>query len=192
MIDFKVKTKTTVRDMGEEAILREIESIGKSVSITSGIHMPEGGQLPRYRGNVDGQVPIAVYADWQEHGNQRIPARPFLRPALDRETKRFLRQTATGMRKIYNGTGTVKSMMKLQAKRIRVWNRQQIMMTTEPPNSQKTLRTKRRKGRGSHPLIHSRSMYNSISSKVHYPGRFPDRRLRKILKTAEKTMRRLK
>jgi hypothetical protein len=190
-ISITMKSETTVKDRGERAILRELESIGRGVSITTGVHLPEGGQLPRYRGQIDGETPIAQYAFWQEYGTVKIPPRPTFGPTVTSNANLFLKQTRFGMIKIYNGTGTVKGLMKLQGVRIRRWLRSSIYNLSTPANSPKTIRTKRRKGRGTNPLLFSRSFYNSITSKGHSAGgRGGGRKLSTISRKVEKLARR--
>lgn len=187
----KLTSEFKTKDRGARHILNQIESIGKGVSFTTGLHSPEGSVLPRFGGVVDGSVPIAQYANWNEFGTAKIPARPTFGPVLHNNKARFLKQTVAGMKRVYRGK-TVKSILELQGKRARIWLRTAIWNLSSPANSPKTLRNKQRRGRGSNPLIDSGSMHNSITSKVHYPGKFSNKVLRNGLKNITKTVRGLK
>ena len=175
MLDFKVKVETRTVDTGARRILRGIEKMGNGVTITSGLHEPESSQLPRYRGQIDGQIPIGVYAEWQEYGLVRdkfgdIPPRPFLRSTVASKKALFLNQTVTGIRKFHAGTITIPGLLTLQGVRIKKWIQQTIVSLSQPPNAPLTLAIKRMKKRGSSPLIFSRSMHNAITSHTNYPA----------------------
>lgn len=171
MLKIKFDSNTTVKDRGADHILRELDRIGRGVYVTTGIHQPEGSQLPRWRGEVDGQTAIATYANMQEYGTRHIPARPFMRKTIEHNTRLFLKNTMTGMRKIYNGHGSVLGLLIQNAKSQDMWMKRMIVQLKKPPNSPSTLRRKRRRGRGSNPLIDSGSMLNAVSSHINYPGK---------------------
>jgi HK97 gp10 family phage protein len=193
MLKIKFDSTTTVKDRGADHILREIDRIGRGVYVTTGIHQPEGSQLPRWRGEVDGKTAIATYANMQEYGTRHIPARPFMRKTIEHNTRLFLKNTAVGMRKIYNGHGSVLGLLIQNAKKQDMWMKRMIVQLKKPPNSPSTLRRKRRRGRGSNPLIDSRSMHDAVSSHINYPGKKPFfGGLRKSLARAEQKLRRVK
>ena len=188
MFDFKIDSKTTANDKGARRIRREIEKMGNGVSITSGIHMEQAIQLPKYNGVVDGQIPIGQYARWQEFGLTRtkvgdIPPRPFIRSTFAEKKGTFVRQTITGLRRIYKGSLTVDGLLTLQGKRIKTWIKAKIITLRDPPNAPLTLLIKRMKQRGSNPLVFSRSMHGSITSKSHYPAK---RRYKKLTVLSKK------
>lgn len=191
---FKIKfgSNTTVKDRGADRILREIDKVGRGVFITTGIHQPEGSQLPRWKGELDGKTAIATYANMQEYGTRTIPRRPFMQKTIEANMRLYQKNTNQGMRDIYNGHGTVKMLLDKNAKRQTKWMKQMIVQLKAPPNSPSTLRKKRREGRGSNPLIDSKSMYRAISSKTKYPGAMKIFSLRKKLAKAEKQLRSIK
>lgn len=193
MMRFKLKSETKTKDRGAKHILKQIESIGKGASFTTGLHSPEGSMLPRSGGVVDGKVTIAQYAFWNEFGapNAKIPARPTFGPLIRNHKAKFLKQTAAGMRRVYRGK-TVGSLLTLQGKRARVWLRTAIWNLNSPANSSYTLNSKKRRGRGSNPLLDSGSMHNAISSKVQYPGKLSNKMFRnghKKIKTLVRGMK---
>lgn len=177
-------------DRGKKHILSQIEAIGRGVSFTTGLHSPEGSMLPRFGGVVDGKVNIAQYAFWNEFGTEDIPARPTFGPVVRNTQQKFIKQTRLGIKRVHRG-GAVKGLMTKQSRRAKVWLKAEIMKLSQPANSPKTLVFKRRRGRGSNPLIDSGSMHNSITSKIHYPGK-PTLAFRRGLNVIEKSVRRLK
>jgi len=193
MLKIKFDSKTTVKDRGADHILREIDRIGRGVWVTTGIHQPEGSMLPRWRGEKDGKTAIATYANMQEYGTRHIPPRPFMRKSIEANAKLHVKDTMAGMRAIYNGHGTVLGLLIKNAKRQDMWMKRMIVRLKSPPNSKSTLRSKRRRGRGSNPLIDSKSMHDAVSSDITYPGksRFFGG-LRKQLAKAENKLRRIK
>lgn len=166
-MQLKVKISTRSRDRGAKKILQQLKSMGSGVSITTGIHNPQAGNLPRYKGKVDGHTQIGIYAHWQEFGKGRIPARPFLAPTVKNKAAAFTRGTRAELLKLYNGTTTIKGILNSQGKLTRKWVKEKIISVQRPANTPLTLRQKKRLGRGTNPLIYSRSMYNSITSKSH-------------------------
>ena len=191
---FKIKfgSNTRVKDRGADHILREIDRIGRGVHITTGVHQPEGSQLPRWRGEKDGNTAIATYANMQEFGTRQIPPRPFMKKTLEVNMRLYQKNTVAGMRAIYNGHGTVRMLLGKNAERQTAWMKQMIVRLKSPGNSATTIRRKRRRGRGTNPLIDSGSMHKAISSKIKYPGAGKIFSLRKMLNKAEKSLRRIK
>jgi len=186
MIDIKTKTKTIVRDRGAKNLFRQLESLdGKT--ITAGIQSPWGSELPIFRGKVDGKVPIAQYAFWQEYGTKNIPARPFLRLTMETKKSKFQKDTATIMRKLSKG-GKIDNLLLLQSAEISKWIKGTIHTLRTPPNSPSTLRWKKRLGRGSNPLIFSGTMKKAVTSTVRdskVPG---SRKLRRMINKINKEM----
>jgi len=129
----------------------------------------------------------------QEFGTRHIPPRPFMRKTIEANTRLHLKNTMAGMRAIYNGHGTVRGLLIKNAGVQKMWMKRMIVQLKAPPNSKTTLRRKRRRGRGSNPLIDSGSMHKAISSDINYPGKatfFGG--LRKKLSKAESKLRRIK
>jgi hypothetical protein len=189
----ELKSETLTKDQGAQHILRQLEKIGNGVSITTGIHSPEGSMLPRYGGGVDGKVPIAQYAFWNEYGNRKakIPARPTFRPTVKMKKELFLLQTSLLIKRVHRGA-SVKAVLKLQGKRTRIWLKAAIWNKSSPANAPYTLFSKKKRGRGSNPLIDSGSMHNSITSKSQYPGGGNRKVLRNGLVKINNMVRRMK
>ena len=189
-MDIKVKISTRSQDKGAKKILQELKSMGTGVSITTGIHNPQAQNFPRYRGKIDGKVPIGTYASWQEFGTVKIPPRPFLAPTVKNKANAFTRGTRAEMLKLYEGTATIKSILNSQGKMTRKWVQEKIVSVKRPVNSPSTIVQKKRLGRGSNPLIFSRSMYDSITSKSHLAKSFGSKSgghvLEKLMQKAER------
>jgi hypothetical protein len=193
MIGFRIQTTTKVQDKGANRILRQIESVGNGVTILTGIHKEEGTALPMYRGKPDGKVPVAKYADWQETGEPpHIPARPTFGPTVVNNANRFTKETAAGMRAIYNGSTTVRKLMGKMGRRTKDWLKTRIMVLKTPANAPSTLRQKRRLNRGSNPLIYSGTMHKSIKTKHKYPAAVKNMKLRTALRHLETAMKEVK
>lgn len=190
---FSIDAKTTTKDKGARRILREIASIGNGVSITTGIHSPEGSRPAMYRGKMDGKTPLAQYANWQEFGapKAKIPKRPTFGPTVIKNASRFTAQTAAGMRKIYSGSMTVNKLMRMQGIKTKGWLKNRIMVLNTPANSPSTLRRKRARNRGSNPLIDSGTFYKSIKSKIH-KSNTKNLRLMMVMRDLEKAMKGVK
>jgi hypothetical protein len=166
-MEMKVRMSTRSRDRGAKKILEQLKLMGSGVSITTGIHNPQAQNFPRYKGKVDGKVPIGTYAAWQEFGNKKLPPRPFLAPTVKNKAAEFTRGTRAEMLKLYNGSATIKSILTTQGKLTKKLVKDKIMNLKRPSNTPSTRHHKKRLGRGTNPLIYSKSMYNSISSKSH-------------------------
>lgn len=188
-LHYEVKTKTKIIDRGANNLFRQLEMLGDGTSITSGIHMPEGGELPTYNGKVDGKTPIAQYAFWNEYGTRHIPPRPAFRLTVENRKKQFYRESMTDMKRLTRG-GQVRDMLNTNAKKIATWIKTEIWKLRTPPNRPNTLAWKKKLGRGTNPLIFSGSMRNSVTSKVH-ENRVKDRKLRRIVNKINRDIMRL-
>lgn len=166
-MQMKIKMSTRSRDRGALKILKELKSMGSGVSITTGIHNPQAQNFPRYKGKVDGKVPIGTYAAWQEFGNKKLPPRPFLAPTVKNKAAEFTRGTRAEMLRLYNGATTIKGILNTQGKLTKKLVKDKIVKLSRPANTPHTKHHKRRRGRGTNPLIYSGSMLNSITSKTH-------------------------
>lgn len=196
MLGLDFETKLVVRDKGARRIRKEIEKMGHGVSFTSGIHKEQGKKLPTYHGKVDGQIPVGVYANWQEFGLRRtkvgdIPARPFLWSTFDSKRASFLKHTAVGIKNVHRGTMSVEQLLDTQGKRMQKWIQQRIITLRDPPNAPLTLYIKRLKKRGSNPLVFSRSMHDSIRSETKYPAWRKYYKLTRWAKKLRKTLEKL-
>lgn len=191
MIDIKVDTKTKIKDRGANNIFRQLEMMGNHTVITAGVQSPQGGMLPTYQGEVDGNTNIAEYAALNEYGTSKIPPRPFLRKTVADKKDLFLRQTVANMRKLPAG-GSAAFFLQKQANSIAKWIKATIWTLRTPTNAPSTLRRKKRLKRGSNPLIFSGSMRDSITATVHMSKGPKDRKLRRIINKITKTAIRMK
>ena len=159
--------------------------IGRETVITSGVQLPQGAQLPMYKGSPDGDVNIAQYAYWNEYGTRRIPSRPFLRLTVAEKQGLFEKQTMVTMRKLARG-GSAYILLNKQAMTITKWIKSTIWKLKMPANRPSTLRSKRKRGRGSNPLLDSKSMRDSITSTVHFDKGPKSRELRRAINKLNK------
>lgn len=190
MINIKTETKTKIIDKGANNLFRQLEIMGKDTVITAGIEEKNGSKLPMYKGEVDGEVPIAQYAYWQEEGTKKIPPRPFLKQTVSKRKKEFLNTTSTLMRNLSRG-GSAPMLLEKQAMEITKWIKATIWTLSEPVNAPSTIRDKRRRGRGSRPLLDSKSMRDAVTSTVHLSKGPKDRKLRRIVNKINKDIMRM-
>jgi len=187
MVKLKIDVETTVKDRGANAILKQISSIGRESSVTVGVHEPQSTQLAKDKTGVSvGTLTIGQYAKINEYGADKIPARPALRQTLDRHADQFVKQTARLQYKL-----PLKELLAKQGDRAVRWTKATIRRGDFVANSPLTIMYKRRKGRGTRPLIFTGSYLNSISYKVRM-ARLPNRKLARMLEKAEASLRRVR
>jgi len=187
-----MEIQTEVIDMGEAAILRQIEDIGNGSSVTVGYHDPEASKLPTYNGNVDGNVKIVTYAAWNEFGKKNQVPRPTLGPTLANNAVKYQKQTANLMRKMYmtNGMVSVEDILNIQGKRAVKWTKSAIKNFSRPQNTANTIRWKVRMGRGTRPLTLSGSMAKAVGYRVEM-SRKKNTSLTKLIQKQDKAWRKL-
>lgn len=183
----KVKKQTTVVDKGADFILEQLRLLQKTSSIEVGFIRPTASLESELGGK---GVNLATYADWQEYGLTNLPARPFLGPTLDDKTDIFLRQTATGMRKIYGGNMTVDELLNQMGAKAVKWTKTTIRQKRTPPNTPATVRYKRRMKLGRTPLIATGLMLNSVEYRIKKRG-LPNNSLRSEMKKIESEIRKM-
>lgn len=159
---FKSKwVSTTVKDMGEEHILKQIEHIGDGVEITTGIHKKDADNKAP-----DGDTPVIEYTAYLEYGTKDIKPRPFMRKTMDVNQFDFLKGTMAGMRSIYSGKLTAARLAERVRKKTLKWMRHSILTWGQYTTSDRTIPKK--KDRGKRPLYDTTTMYKSISSEVKF------------------------
>ena len=101
---------------------------------------------------------VANVAKWQEYGTIRIPARPFFRPAIDKNGNKWLN--------IFKSQVASNGSIDLSLNKVGELSRgdliKQIMQTNTPPNAESTIKIKG----SSKPLIDTGFLRASVSFKV--------------------------
>lgn len=101
---------------------------------------------------------VANVAKWQEYGTIRTPARPFFRPAIDKNGNKWLN--------IFKSQVASNGSIELSLNKVGELSRgdliKQIMQTNTPPNAESTIRIKG----SSKPLIDTGFLRASVSFKV--------------------------
>jgi len=191
---FDVEMKTTSKDMGADAILRQISEIDGSY-MTVGWHPPDTSMHSTYRGRKVSDVPLGTYIAWNEFGNSKNnqPPRPTLGPMFNVRSDQYVKQTATAMRKMYRTPKlvTARMILKTQGKRAEGWLRHQIRTFSTPDNAPATKVWKRKNRMRQKVLQLTGSMLKSVNSKV-VMNPAPNHRLRRMLTAAEKDLMRIK
>lgn len=167
----KLRVNTKIKDRGAKHILKQIDTIGKGIEITSGIHSPQGDMFAYWNGKKESDAPLAQYAYWNEYGTEKIPRRPALRLSMARNTKRFEKNTITGMRSIYAGNQTTMRLVRKMRQRTERWTKTSIRQLRSPVNATVTLSSKKRKRQGKDPLIATKTYLNSIQSRINKRGK---------------------
>jgi len=182
--DIDIEEKVTVLDRGADFILEQLRVLGDGVEISTGIQAEDFNKKATYRGKQVSKTPLGKYAAWQEFGTKVSPERPFMRKTLDNHTDKFLKQTVAGMRSMYNGNLTMDTLLERQAKRTKKWMRNTIRTWQAPPNTVRTIKSKR--GQGRTPLRDTSTMFNHIKYKIKKEGGGLHKPLRKHLALMDK------
>lgn len=125
----------------------------------------------------DDGTPVAAVAVYNEFGTSRVPARPFVRPAIAEHGDRWLLHLGLGMRKVIMGKiPNVKTVMSLLGEEIVADLKDSIMRVWSPPLSPRTVANRRSRWNsaksGKHPemlykpLVDTTLMINSTSYRV--------------------------
>lgn len=150
-------------DMGLEAVVADLESINNSF-VTVGFQ--EGtvtrSQTKGQRSKKAG-LSMPQIAAQNEFGAGKIPARPFMRPAVDNNRDKINRAIAGEYNKILEGTRTVKESLDLIGQLMTKLIQRQIRLTLTPPNAPYTIAQKK----SDHPLIDFGQMVQSVRHEVH-------------------------
>lgn len=107
-------------------------------------------------------TPVAYVATIHEFGTARIPARPFMRPAVSDNGQQWLEQLADGAKASLTGGPPPASVLELVALGAAANVAEKIVAVTSPPLSPATVA---RKG-SSKPLVDTGQMLQSVTGKV--------------------------
>lgn len=102
---------------------------------------------------------LAQLGNILEHGTSRIPARPFLIPAIQTHAEALRHLNAALLVKVLHGEMDKKTALGKLGAYGQGLVQQQIRATTEPPNAPSTIRQKG----SSHPLIDSGQMVQNVA-----------------------------
>lgn len=139
-----------VRDLGWKRIKTEVRELhGRGVKV--GLRAGSGST---------GGVPIVEYAAYQEFGTDTIPARPFMRHAVDTNEKQIAQVAKAAAQRVVSGRSNADGALDM----LGLWFKSRIQDSIRTaaawaaPLSPRTIRQKR----SSRPLIDTASMLNAV------------------------------
>lgn len=109
----------------------------------------------------DATIPAA-----HEFGTRKIPERPFLRPAIDRNREKYRNWTRKIALAVIDGVRGVREGLTSLGDEIVKDIQRQIDEVTSPPLAPSTIKQRRKKGRGTKPLVSTGEMRRSCSRRV--------------------------
>lgn len=110
--------------------------------------------------------PVAYVATIHEFGTDRIPARPFMRPAVADHGQQWLDQLAQGAKACLNGGPSARDVLEMVALGAAGNVAEKIQAVTSPPLSPVTIK---RKG-FEKPLVDTGQMIQSVTGKAEAAG----------------------
>lgn len=158
------KGKDVARQVRILRMLREIERKQIQIGVFENSHYEsEDGAAP---------VPVAYVAAIQEFGDPEtgIPARPFLRPTMEKRRSENMQALARGLRAAMKGDIGVDAVLEQVGKANAGAVMQAISKIYKPPLAESTIEARRRKrespGVSTKPLVDTGLLRESITSKV--------------------------
>lgn len=150
-------------DMGMEAVVAEIEKLNNSY-VTVGFQQGTvtRSQTKGQRSKKAG-LSMPQIAAQNEFGTDIIPARPFMRTAVDSNREKINKAISGQYDKIVAGESTVKKSLNLLGLYMTGLIQKQIRATHYPPNAPSTIARKK----SSHPLIDFGQMIQSVRHEVY-------------------------
>lgn len=150
-------------DMGMEAVVAEIQKLNNSY-VTVGFQQGTvtRAQTKGQRSQKAG-LSIPQIAAQNEFGTDKIPARPFMRTAVDSNRAKIDKAINGEYDKVVAGTSTVKKSLNLLGLFMTALIQKQIRATHYPPNAPSTIARKK----SSHPLIDFGQMIQSVRHEVY-------------------------
>lgn len=150
-------------DMGMEAVVAEIEKLNNSY-VTVGFQQGTvtRSQTKGQRSKKAG-LSMPQIAAQNEFGTDIIPARPFMRTAVDSNREKINKAISGQYDKIVLGESTVKKSLNLLGLYMTGLIQKQIRATHYPPNAPSTIARKK----SSHPLIDFGQMIQSVRHEVY-------------------------
>jgi len=136
-----------------EAALKGLEGLqAKTGWFESANYIDEKGRV----------TPVAYVATIHEFGTDRIPARPFMRPAVADHGREWIDKLGAGAKDVLNGHATGEGVLDLVANLAAANVAEKIRAVTSPPLSEATVK---RKGFAK-PLVESGQMEQSVTGRV--------------------------
>ena len=121
-------------------------------------------------------VPVAYVASIHEFGWGPIPARPFMRPAMNAQRATWQRNFLSGFKAVANGQVTTKQVLEQMGMKISAQIKESISSVTSPALQESTVEARLRKltagvaatakGSIAKPLVATGQMLNSVDYKV--------------------------
>jgi hypothetical protein len=157
-----VKNAITDNRKEYDRILDDLSSLDNSYVLVgfqqgSITHTQTKGQRTKPAG-----LSMPQIAAQNEFGTDKIPARPFLRPAFDDNRKKIDKAIDTEYDKIVGGQSTIKKSLGLIGLLMEELIKRKIRAVNYPPNSPLTIKIKK----SSKPLIDFGQMVDTVASKV--------------------------
>lgn len=159
MLTMKVEIEEKV-DPEMEKRLRAVQR-SHGAYVTIGVHAHAG----RY---TKGKNPpdVVEVALWNEFGTKDIPARSFVRSAVDGHSEEINRWREDAITRIVNDGWSSKRALSMLGTRIQVLIQNKIKSNVPPPNAPSVREMKRREGVPQRTLIHTMLMLRSVTFKV--------------------------
>jgi len=132
-----------------EAALKGLEGLQAKTGWFESANYPDG-------------TPVAYVATIHEFGTDRIPARPFMRPAVADHGREWIDKLGAGAKDVLNGHATGEGVLDLVANLAAANVAEKIRAVTSPPLSEATVK---RKGFAK-PLVDTGQMEQSVTGKV--------------------------
>lgn len=150
-------------DMGMDAVVDAIEKLNNSY-VTVGFQQGTvtKSQTKGQRSKKAG-LSMPQIAAQNEFGTDIIPARPFMRTAVDSNREKINKAISGQYDKIVAGESTVKNSLNLLGLYMTSLIQKQIRATHYPPNASSTIARKK----SSHPLIDFAQMIQSVRHEVY-------------------------
>lgn len=148
------------RDLGLKRIIKQLKKI-KGSSVTIGLHN-DTGKYP-----VSSGTPVRDVGFFLEFGTIKMPARPWLRSAFDKRTKKLAAAVRRGVNAIYSGVSTSKNLLDGIGREFLDDVKSDIAADKiRPKTGPVQLAKKIRKGRPEITLIETFRLHDSIRHKV--------------------------
>lgn len=145
-------------DLGFGKIKKDLSKLGKRyVSIGFQEGTVTTNQTKGDRSQIAG-VSVAQYAAYNEFGTDKIPARSFMRTAIDENLKQIDSFVSEQYRHISEGTMTIDQALGLIGQAVTGLIQRKIRQITQPPNAASTIKIKG----SSKPLIDFGQMVQSV------------------------------
>ena len=173
MLKFSSKSTVRQKDRGQKHILSQIASVGREITLSTGIHWREGKMIPIFNGRKTHRYThISQYAFFMEYGTRNksggwhSPPRPFMTISYNASKTKMELMGIDGLKRVYTGRGTFMGMMETSGRFQREYIKGTIRLLNYPPNSDYVTRKKQIFGKLQTPLIYTGAMHNAVTHRV--------------------------